>query len=172
MNISDGDRFFELVRWFNDFSEQLNNLYTKISNILKKELNFKEVRRYAPFYTIRPWISNIYHMGFVKSKDYSLNVMMVLEKNKMTHNAYDHLPSLIFASIKNSNGFFHDAYWELFSKENESIKKLNEIITGKIEKEGEEQQFKAFQVDLELFNTRKAEKVIYENIIPKVKEVI
>jgi DNA primase catalytic subunit len=172
MNSSNGERFFELVRWFNNFSEQLYNLFTKISNVLKKELNFEEVRRYAQFYTVMPKISDIYHMGFVKNSDYSLNVMMVLEKNRLTHDVYKKIPSLIIASIENSNGHFDENYWELFSDENMSIEKSKDIITGKLKNGDNGRTFKAFQVDLELFNTRKAEKVIDENIIPKLKKII
>ena len=45
MNDSNAERLFELTKWFNNFSEQLYSLYTKISNVLTKELKFKEVKR-------------------------------------------------------------------------------------------------------------------------------
>ena len=172
MNLSNGERFFDLVRWFNEFSDQLYSLFTKISNVFLKKLNFKAVKRYAPASLLRPWISNICHMGFVINSDYSLNLMMVLEKSKLTHKAYKQIPSLIIAYIEDSKGFFHDSYWELFSEENETIEISDEIITGKIGKEGKEQEFKAFQLDLELFNAKKAEEVINKEIMPIVKKII
>ena len=167
------DKLFELVDWFNDFSDQLYSLFTRIGNILKKELKFNEVRRYSQYFAVMPWISDIFHMGLIRNTQYSVDVMVIFRREKFTRSAYRHVPSIIVAKINKGKGMFSNGYWALFDDKNTTIKKNKEgIISGSIKKGDEKREFKAFQVGLEKFNTTKADEVIHKEILPKLKKII
>ena len=105
MSASNPEQLFELVKWFNEFSDQVSTLYTKLSHVLKKELKFKEARRYAQYFAALPWISDIFHMGLVREGDgYSLDVMLVFKRDQFTHRVYRKVPSLVIARVENGNG--------------------------------------------------------------------
>ncbi len=167
------ERFFELVKWFNNFATQLYSLFTKISQAFNKELKFNEKKRYANFSTIMPWIGEIFHMGFTNNNKYSLDVMFILNNDKLSNKAYSQIPSIIIAKIEGGKGFFSDSYWDLFSEDNLTIEKNKEnFVAGKIKKMDIEVSFSGFQVDLELFNTKSVDNVIRKEILPRVKKLL
>lgn len=167
------DKLFDLVDWFNDFSDQLSSLFTRTSSILKKELKFSEVKRYAQYFAVLPWISDIFHMGLTRNTQYSIDIMVIFRREKFTHPAYRHVPSIIVAKIDKGKGNFINGYWALFDESNTTIKKNKDgIISGSFKKGDEKREFKAFQVDLEKFNTTKADEVIYSEILPQIKKII
>ena len=170
---SNPERFFGLVRWFNDFSNQLYTLYTKISKRITKEFKLKEVKRYANSSLVLPLIADVFHMGFKGKMEYSIHVMTLFNKDKLTHKAYDQTPSIIFVKIGGGAGMFSDRYWYLFSEDNLTITKTDEgMIQGEIKAEDEEWKFDAFQVDLELFDSQNADSVISKEILPKFRKLL
>ena len=173
MENSNPERFFDLVSWFNDFSNQLYTLYTKISKRITKEFKLKEVKRYANSSLVLPLIADVFHMGFKGMMEYSIHVMTLFNKDKLTHTAYDQIPSIIIVKIDGGAGMFSDSYWNLFSEDNLSIAKTDEgVIKGEIRVGDEDWKFSAFQVDLELFDSQNADTVISKEILPKLRMII
>jgi|GEM_PF-6574006 len=173
MSSTNPERFFELVTWFNNFSNQLYTLYTKISIHFTKELNLKEIKRYANSSLVMPYIADVFHMGFKGKEKFSVHVMTLLNKDKLTHSAYDHIPSIFVVKLDGGRGYFDNEYWDLFSENNLTIEKTDKnFITGEIKVGGEEWKFTAFQVDLEFFNLESADSVISKEILPKLKKML
>ena len=173
MENSNTERFFGLVNWFNDFSKQLYTLYTKISKRFTEEFKLKEVKRYANSSLVQPWIADVFHMGFKGEMEYSIHVMTLFNRDKITHTAYDKIPSIIVVKIDGDAGMFSDSYWNLFSEDNLTIAKTKEgVIKGEIRVGDEDWKFSAFQVDLELFDSQNADSVISMEILPKLRMII
>jgi hypothetical protein len=167
------ERFFELVTWFNNFSNQLYTLYTKISSYFAKELNLKEIRRYSNSSQVMPYISEVFHMGFKGKEEFSIHVMTILNKDKLTHIAYDHIPSIFVVKLDGGNGYFSNELWPLFSEENSTLEKDAEgFIKGLIKVGGEDWIFNASQVNIELFNSESVDSVISKEILPKMRKML
>jgi len=167
------EKFFELVSWFNNFSEQINQLYNKMSGVFWKELKLKETTRYANFSPKKPYISDILYMGFLSGEGHSIDVMFLLNKEGITNVNYEVIPSIIIAKIEGGTGYFdNNAYWKLFSDENSSIRRMEDgRIIGKIALKGKDCNFSAIQIDLEAFNNRNIDEILGKEILPKVKEL-
>jgi len=173
MEKTNPELFFGLVEWFNNFSNQLYTLYSKISKSITQEFKLKEIKRYANSSLIMPWIADVFHMGFKGSMDYSVHVMTILNKMKLTHESFSQTPSIIIIKIGSGGGAFLSEYWNLFSEENLTIEKDDEgFINGEFKVGGEDWKFNAFQVDLELFNSESADSVISKEILPKLRKML
>ncbi len=173
MEDTNAKRIFELVRWFNNFSEQLNHLYTKISTLLCKQFKLKETKRYVNYNQVKPWIAEIFHMGLVSDDGYSIDVMFILNKDRITNKHFDPIPSITIAKIEVGDGYFYESYWEIFSDTNQSVEKSNEgYIKGKFNKKDKDVSFSAIQIDLEKFNNKNLDEVLSKEILPKVADLI
>ena len=170
---TNSERFFELVAWFNNFSNQLYTLYTKISTRFTKELNLKEIKRYANSSLVVPYIADVFHMGFKGKEKFSVHVMTILNKDKLTHTTYDHIPSIFLVKLDGGNGYFSNELWPLFSEENSTLEKDSEgFVKGSIKVGGEDWKSIAFQVNIELFNSESADSVISKEILPKMSKML
>jgi hypothetical protein len=174
MEDTNAKRFFELVRWFNDFSNQIYHLYTKMSILFCKSFKLKEKRRYANFSSVVPYISQIFHMGLASEVGYSIDVMFILDADKITSKQYEPIPSITITKIEGGDGIFYwDSYWEIFSDSNESIEKSNEgYIRGKFKLKDKVVSFSAVQIDLEKFNNKNIDDVLLKEILPMVEVLI
>lgn len=173
MEDTNAKRFFELVRWFNDFSNQLYNLYTKMSSLFRRQFKLKEASRYVNYLVVKPWIADIFYMGLVSDLGYSIDVMFILNEGRTTNKYFDPIPSITIAKIEGGNGYFYDSYFEIFSDTNQSIEKSNEgYIKGKIKSDNKDVSFSAIQIDLEKFNNKNVDEVLSKEILPMIAELI
>lgn len=166
-----GQKLFELVGWFNNFSDQLGTLYKKIADMIKKNLKYTFTKMYVDFWTVQPHIASIYHMGF-KANGFSIDIITNLDKNIITHKAYANTPSINCFKIIGGDGYFiTDDYKTMISEDNLTIERSGEFITGKINLHGNETEFTCFQVPLEMFNGKDADEVIMREIITKIQKM-
>jgi len=173
MEDTNAKRIFELVRWFNNFSEQLNHLYTKISTLLCKQFKLKETKRYVNYNQNIPKIGDTFHMGLVSEDGYSIDVMFLLSEDKITNEQFEPIPSITIAKIEGGDGYFYWDYWEIFSGTNKTVEKSNEgYIKGKFKLKDKDVSFSAVQIDLEKFNNKNVDEVLSKEIIPKVADLI
>lgn len=173
MEDTNAKRFFELVSWFNSFSEQIVHLYTKMSTLFYKQLQLRDVSRYVNYLVVRPWIADIYYMGLASDVGYSIDVMFILNEGKITNKHFNPIPSITIVKIEGGNGYFYDSYFEIFSATNQSVEKSNEgYIKGKIKSDNKDVSFSAIQIDLEKFNNKNVDEFLSKEILPMVAELI
>jgi hypothetical protein len=173
MDMSNSERFFELVKWFNNFSTQLSILYNKISEAFSSAFKLKETKRYVNFSSNMPLIPDIFHMGFIRKQGFSIDVMTVFNKDNLSNDAFEKTASIIIARIEGGNGYFDESMWNIFSEDNLTLKRTKEgFIKGKIKAKGGDMEFIAFQVDLEFFNNKNAEEIIRKEISPKINKLV
>jgi len=170
MSSANSEKFFEFVKWFNDFGFQLDAVYTKISKAIEKEYGYKEIRRYCNYTQIRPWITQIFYLGMTKSDNTSVAIISVFDKDKFINQAYKPILSVIIARIDGDAGYFGDDLWTMFAEENSSIRKVDEnLIAGEIE--NMEKEFYAVQIDMEVFNKKNITEVMKSQVMPQVRKL-
>ena len=171
MDIELANRFFNNVKWFNNFFHDLKTLLDKITSEI--EGYDKKVYYYFKANDI-PAIPQIYYVLLGSDELLNLNLSVVLDKEFVTNPLIPINEPVICVVLHTYEK--HDTTWItrniLQDKYLKEIKDSNDIISGIIDwgTDYPEIQFYSFTVSLSLF-TEYSEAIVKEKIVDKVNEI-
>lgn len=168
------ERFFQNLKWFNDFFSDLRNLFDKIASMIEKELGYNESYYYYSKFKDMPSIPSEYFLLFRGEEKLGLQIVAIFDRDKVTNNRFQVNEPAILVVLHNCKP---DNYtwitWNILEGKSKNIREISEdggLVSG-ILSWSPEVSFDAFLVPLELFSEYK-DQTVKEQIISRINQVL
>ncbi len=166
------ERFFQNIKWLNDFFSDLRNLFDKISSIIEKELGYSEKSYYYYKSNDMPSIPSGYFLLLSGEGKLGLQITAVFDKEKVTNNKFFFNEPTIIVVLHNWRVNDTNTTWITWNiVEGKNIKEIDEdggLISGIFD--ASQIEFYAFQVSLDMFSEYK-DQTVKEQIVARINEV-